>query len=453
MTALKRKIYTQLLQWKQESAGRTALLIDGARRVGKSYTAEEFARENYRSHITIDFNIAPKEVKDLFANSLHDLDSFFLYLSAIYNVELHDHDSLIILDEIQMFPRARAAIKYLVADGRYHYIETGSLISIRENVKDILIPSEERHVRMYPLDFEEFLWAMNEEPMLGILKKNYQEKKEMGPALHRKAMTLFRQYLIVGGMPQAVQVYLETRSFAAADRIKRDILTLYRTDITRLAHGYKHKVEAVFDEIPEQLAKHGKKFSLASLGNGARYRSYESSFLWLEDSMICNICYCATAPDMGLRLNRDRNTMKIYLGDTGLLLSLTFDDDAISTEEVYKKLLTGKLEMNEGMFFENIVAQMLTASGHRLYFYASPSKAAPNDRMAIDFLLTRKNIQSRHNVSPLEVKSGKRYTYTSLRKFVTKYHEQLGTAYILHTADYMEKDGFHFIPVYWTWLL
>ena len=450
---MRRKIYDKMVEWKKDSAGRTALLIDGARRVGKSYISEEFAKKNYKSHILIDFNRAGTEVKDLFDNNLNDLDSFFMYLSAIYGVTLYDHESLIILDEIQLFPRARAAVKYLVADGRFHYLETGSLMSIHENVDDILIPSEERHIKMYPMDFEEFLWAMEETPILNIIRYNFDHRKPMGQALHRKVMTLFRQYVIVGGMPQAVNEYLETKDFRKTDAIKRDILNLYRQDIAKHAKGYERKVESVFDEIPEQLSKHEKKFMLSSLGKGTKYRNYESSFLWLEDSMICNVCYNATAPNIGIKLNRDRNTLKLYMGDTGLLISHAFDENGLVEEEIYKKLLFGKLEVNEGMIFENVVAQMLTASGHKLYFYANSSREDKNARMEIDFLITKKKATSRHNVSPIEVKSGKRYTYASLRKFVSGFDEQLDTPYILHTSDYLEKEGIQFLPVYWAWLL
>ncbi|WP_406041289.1 ATP-binding protein [Succinimonas sp.] len=450
---MKRKIYDTMVRWKQESAGKTALLIDGARRVGKSYIAEEFARTQYRSYILIDFNRAGKEVRDLFEQNLNDLDSFFMYLSAIYGVTLYRNDSLIILDEIQLFPRARSAIKYLVADGRYHYLETGSLMSIRKNVADILIPSEERHLKMYPLDFEEFLWAMNETPLADLMKVCFDKKKEMGPALHRKAMTLFRKYLIVGGMPQAVSTYQETQDFEKTDAIKRAILDLYRQDIAKHAKGCKRKAEVVFDEIPEQLSRHEKKFVLSALGRGARFRDYESAFLWLEDAMICNVCYNSTAPDAGIRMNWDRTALKLYFGDTGLLISHAFDENGLVTQEIYKKLLLGKLEVNEGMIFENIVAQMLTASGHRLYFYSNSSRDDKNARMEIDFLITKRKVTDRHNVSAIEVKSGSRYTYSSLRKFMDRYREQLDVPYILHTADYSEKDGIAFLPVYWTWLL
>ena len=450
---MRRKITQKLLEWKEKSAGRTAVLVDGARRVGKSYIAEQFAKENYRTYIMIDFNKAGNDVRDLFNHYLNDLDSFFMYLSAIYGVKLYPKESLIIFDEVQLFPRARAAIKYLVADGRFHYLETGSLVSIHENVKDIIIPSEERHIKMVPMDFEEFLWALGEDPMLSVIRMSYEKKLPMGQALHRKAMTLFRQYIIVGGMPQAVQAYLDTQSFEEADMVKRDILALYREDIAKHAKGYERKVEAIFDEIPEQLSKHEKKFVLSSLGKGSKFRDYESSFLWLEDSMMCNICYNSTEPSVGIKLNRDRTTMKMYMGDTGLLVSHTFDENGIVNEQVYKKLLLGKLEMNEGMFFENIMAQLLVASGHKLYFYSNPARDNKSDRMEIDFLLTKRRVTNRHNVSILEVKSGKRYTTVSLEKFRKKYRQQLDKAYVLHTSDYMEKDDVIYLPIYMGWLL
>lgn len=450
---MKRKIMDKLLKWKEKGAGKTAILIDGARRVGKSYIAEAFARENYKSYIMIDFNQAGKDVQDLFDNYLVDLDTFFIYLSAIYGVKLYPGESLIILDEIQMFPRARAAVKYLVADGRFHYLETGSLVSIRKNVRDIVIPSEERHIKMYPMDFEEFLWAMSEEPLASVIRMNYDRQKPMGQGLHRRCMALFRQYIIVGGMPQAVQTYIDTKSFEETDLVKRDILTLYRQDVAKHARGYERKVTAIFEEIPEQLSKHEKKFVLSSLGKGTKYRDYESSFLWLEDSMICNICYNSTEPSIGIKMNRDRTTMKIYMGDTGLLVSHAFDENGLVSEEVYKKLLLGKIEMNEGMFFENIVAQMFVANGHKLYFYSNPSRNDRLSRMEIDFLLTKSRITNRHNVIPIEVKSGKRYTFNSLNKFSIKYQEQLSTPYILHTSDCMERKGVVCLPVYMAWLL
>ena len=447
---MQRKIEDKIMDWKIKSNGKTALLIDGARRVGKSFIVEDFARKNYRSYILIDFNEVGKEIIDLFDMNLRDLDSFFMYLSAAFNIKLYDRESLIILDEVQLCPRARAAVKFLVADGRFDYIETGSLMSIKKNVKDIVIPSEERHIKMYPMDFEEFLWAIGEDTVIPVMKDCFEKRKAMGQALHRKVMTLFREYIIIGGMPQAVKEYIETRDFEAADQIKRDILTLYREDIRKHAEGYAGKVESIFDEIPAQLSKHEKKFSLSSLGKGARFRDYESAFLWLRDSMFTNMCFNSTEPNIGLKLNRDKASFKMYMGDTGLLISHSFDENGIVSEELYKKLLFGKLEVNEGMIFENVVAQMLAVNGRTLYFYSNASRTDKDSRMEIDFLLAKSKTTSRHNISPLEVKSGKNYTLSSLNKFRTKYAEQLSEAFVLHTDDLREKDGIIYLPAYMT---
>lgn len=453
MDTLRRKIYTELLKWKEEEAGRTALLIDGARRVGKSYIVENFAKQEYKSYIIIDFNRVNQEVTELFENYLNDLDLFFMYLSNYYNVKLYERDTLIIFDEVQLFPRARAAIKYLVADGRYDYIETGSLMSIKKNVKDIVIPSEERHLRMYPLDFEEFLWALDNESLMDFIKVFFEKKKPLGAALHRKAMDYFRQYMIVGGMPQVVERYVETKDFERVDRVKRDILELYRADIVKHAQGYEMKVEQIFDDIPAQLQKHDKKFKLSSLKKEARFRDYEDAIFWLSDAMIVNVCYNSTAPNIGLKLNMDRVTMKCYMADTGLLISHAFDENGIVSEEIYKKLLFDKLEVNKGMIMENIVAQMLVASGHKLYFYNNPSRDDASLRMEIDFLIAKSKITSKHNISPIEVKSGGKYTLTSLKKCREKYTEQLDTLYVLHKNDLKVEEGIVYLPLYMTPLL
>ena len=450
---MRRKIYEEILKWKKRSAGQTALLIDGARRVGKSYIAEKFAAAEYKSYLLIDFNRAPKEVTDLFENYLNDLDTLFMYLSGFYNTKLYERETLIILDEVQLCPRARSAIKYLVADGRYDYLETGSLMSIKKNVKDILIPSEEEHLKMYPLDFEEFLWALDNETLMPLIQTCYEKKQPMGQALHRKAMDYFRQYMIVGGMPQAVARYVETRDFDSIDRVKRAILELYRADIVKHAAGYEIKVKQIFDNIPAQLQKHDKKFKLSSLKKEARFRDYDDALFWLSDAMIANICYNSTAPSIGLKLNMDRLTLKCYMADTGLLISHAFDENGIVSEEIYKKLLFDKLECNKGMIVENLVAQMLTAAGHKLYFYSNPSRDEVSERMEIDFLIAKSKISSRHNISPIEVKSGKNYTLTSLKKFRNKYAEQTDTPYVLHAGDLKEADGITYLPLYMTPLL
>lgn len=450
---MKRKISGALKKWKQEEQGRTALLIDGARRVGKSYIVEEFAKEEYKSYIVIDFNRVNKEVKELFINYLNDLDTLFLYLSNYYNVKLYERETLIILDEVQLFPKARAAIKYLVEDGRYDYIETGSLMSIKTNVQDIVIPSEERHLSMYPMDFEEFLWALENETLMDYIRKCFSEKKSMGQVLHRKAMDYFRQYLIVGGMPQAVEEYIRTRDFDRVDRIKRDILTLYRADIIKHAKGYEMKTEQIFDDIPAQLQKHDRKFRVSSLKKEARLRDYKDALFWLNDAMIVNICYNSSAPTIGLRLNMDRMTLKCYMADTGLLISHAFDENGIVSEELYKKILFDKLEVNLGMIVENIVAQMLVAGGHKLYFYYNASREDTSSRMKIDFLIAKNKISNRHNISPIEVKSSKNYSLKSLQKFKAKFAAQLHTRYVLHPSDLKIEEDIIYLPLYMTSLL
>lgn len=378
---------------------------------------------------------------------------FFLYLSNFYGVKLYERESLIIFDEVQLFPKARAAIKYLVEDGRYDYVETGSLMTIKKNVADIVIPSEERHMKMYPLDFEEFLWALDNDTLMDFIRLCFEEKKPMGQVLHRKTMDYFRQYLIVGGMPQAVKTYRDSHDFDQVDRVKRDILELYRADIIKHAEGYQMKVAQIFDDIPAQLQKHDTKFKFSSLKKEARFREYEDALFWLSDAMITNICYNSTAPNIGLKLNMDRMTLKCYMADTGLLISHAFDENGLVSEEIYKKLLFDKLEVNKGMIIENIVAQMLTASGHKLYFYSNPSRDDASLRMEIDFLTAKSKISNRHNISPIEVKSSKNYTLTSLRKFKEKYKEQLHIPYVLHPNDLKEENGILFLPLYMTPLI
>ncbi len=450
---MKRKIYNELVKWKANGNGRTALLIDGARRVGKSYIAEEFAKNEYRSYILIDFNRVDNEVKDLFLHYLNDLDTLFMYLSGYYGVKLYPRESLIVFDEVQMFPRARAAIKYLVEDGRYDYLETGSLMSIRQNIKDIVIPSEERHIKMFPMDFEEFLWALGNYTLMGFIQNRFEKQAPMGQVMHRKAMDYFRQYMIVGGMPQAVQEYVDTKDFDRVDQVKRDILTLYRADISKHARGYEMKVESIFDEIPAQLQKHEKKFRFSSIRKEARLREYEDALFWLDDAMIINTCYGASEPSVGLKLNMERTTLKCYMADSGLLISHAFDENGLASEEIYKKLLFNKLEVNKGMLIENIVAQMLVSAGHKLYFYSNSSRDNKDSRMEIDFLIAKSKISNRHNISPIEVKSGKNYTLTSLNKFRDKFAEQLYIPYVIHTGDWKTDDGIGYLPIYMTMLL
>ena len=447
---MKRKIYDDLLVWKQTERGKSCVLVQGARRVGKSYIVEEFAKQEYKSYILIDFNRTSQATLDLFLHDLEDLDTFFLKLKAEYNVRLYERESVIILDEVQLFPRARSAMKYLVADGRYDYIETGSLISIKKNTQNILIPSEEDHLNMYPMDFEEFLWALGNETMYSVIRSCYEKKQPMGQALHRKAMDLFRQYMIVGGMPQAVERFVETRDFAAVDRVKRRILNLYRDDIHKHGAGNQLKIEAIFDEIPSQLKNQNRHFKLSAIEDGARFSEYADPLFWLADAMIVNNCYNTTDPSIGLKMNQDRTLLKCYMGDTGLLISHAFDENGSVPQEIYRKLLLDKLEVDMGMVMENIIAQMLVSQGHKLYFYSNPDRENKENRMEIDFLIAKNTITNRHNISPIEVKSSRNYTLKSIQKFMAKYSEQLHIPYVLHPGDLIERDGITYLPLYMT---
>ena len=449
---MKRKIYSQLLDWKQNSNGKSALLIEGARRIGKSYIIEEFAKQEYESYILIDFNDEDPEVQTLFHEHITHLDMFFQLLSLHYDVVLHPRKSLIIFDEVQLFPRARAAIKYLVADGRFDYIETGSLISIKRNVRDIVIPSEEEHLPMYPMDFEEFLWAMGNETLMPYIHDCFAARKPLG-MIHRKALEIFRLYTIVGGMPQAVAAYIETKDFRAVERVKQNILTLYEDDIRKYATGAELRAGAIFQAIPSQLQQHESRFVLSDIDPNARMNSYESAFFWLSDSRIVNICFNTFAPNVGLRMNTERTALKCYLADTGLLISLAFSDHGVMPAEVYERLMHGKLEVNMGMIVENIVAQMLRSAGHELFFYSKSDRQDASNDMEIDFLITTSRITSRKNISPIEVKSGSRYTLTSLKKCMHKFEQQIGEAFVLHTNDVEQKDGITFLPVYMVGLL
>lgn len=441
-----------MLLWKQNAQGKSALMIDGARRIGKSYIVEEFAKNEYKSYILVDFNNADDNLIEIFDKYLRNLDVFFSYLALYYNVTLYPRDTVIVFDEVQLYPKARAAIKYLVKDGRYDYIETGSLVSINRNVKDIVIPSEEHRINMYPMDFEEFLWAVGDEQLMPFIRMCFEKKQKLGP-LHRKAMSHFRHYMIVGGMPQAVAEYVETNDFMKVDTVKRNILSLYKADIEKYAVGNEMKVKAIFDEIPSALGRHEKKFRLASISDKARYREYESSFFWLAESRVVNICYNSTAPDIGLRMNEERTTLKCYMADTGLLISHAFNLKTIMGNELYLKLALGKLEVNEGMLVENVVAQMLKASGHELFFYSNNSKDSAEDRMEIDFLVSKPVITNRHNISPIEVKSSNSYTITSLNKLRTKFAPMLAESYVLHPTDVEVKDGVVYLPLFMASLL
>lgn len=450
---MKRKIYDKLLEWKRTRSGETAILIEGAQRVGKSYIVEKFAKQEYRSYILLDFNVVDDGIKQLFDIYLDNLDALFMYLSNYAGIRLFERDSLIIFDEVQFCPRARAAIKYLVKDGRYDYIETGSLVSIRKNVENIMIPSEEESLAMNPMDFEEFLWAMGDDMLMDAIRDCFEQRHPLGQSLHRKAMDYFRQYLIVGGMPQAVEKYVATKDFESVDRVKCQILNLYRNSISQYAGGYALKVGGIFDAIPSQLQRHEKRFRLADLEKDARMRDYDSSFFWLSDARIVNLCYNTTEPSVGLGLKQDIMSLKCYMADTGLLISHSFNDRGTIGRDLYFKILKDKLEMNGGMIIENAVSQMLKANGHKLFFYSNSNRVDSELRIEIDFLIAKDNITSRHNISPIEVKSTQRYTLSSLRKCIRRYSDFLATPYVVHTADLKIEDGIVFLPLYMVPLL
>jgi predicted AAA+ superfamily ATPase len=445
---LKRKIYEELLSWKKKSCGQTALLIEGARRVGKSFIAELFAKQEYKSCIIIDFGNAPQDILDLFINESADLDLFFAKLSAFYSIVLYRRESLIVFDEVQQFPRARQLIKYLVADGRYDYLETGSLIRLKKNTENIIIPSEEEHIELFPMDFEEFLWALGDEATVPLIRKCFETKKPLGQALHRKVMNDFRQYVLVGGMPQSVLAYIDGKNFAASDEVKRRILRLYRDDVSKFAAGYEEKVYAVFDGIPAQLSRKEKKYKLSSLNKNARFRSYEDSFIWLNEAMVVNACFNATDPNVGLALSADYTTQKCYMADTGLLVTHTFMDRSFTDNELYKAVLFDKLDVNEGMIMENIVAQMLRHNGHKLYFYSRSDNEKRENHMEIDFLIAENK-----KIAPIEVKSANYRSHSSLDKFRKRFSDKIGESYILYSKDVMQKDGIWHLPLYMTMFL
>lgn len=450
---MKRKFYQTMLDWKKTSYGRTALMIDGARRVGKSYLAEEFAKREYDAYLLIDFSKVKPKVKRYFDEYLDDLDTFFMYLFTEFKVNLPRNRSVIIFDEVQKFPRAREAIKHLVKDGRYHYIETGSLISINKNVREIVIPSEERRLQLYPMDFEEFLWALGNETAMPLITRRFAERQAVGRDMNESLMGLFRQYLVVGGMPQAVAEFVATHDLGQVDLIKRDILALYRADIHKYGGALRLKILSLFNAIPSELSRHEKKFVLADIKTGARMRDYEAAFEWLKEAMTVNIAYAASEPNIGFKLNADRSSLKCYLADTGLLVSMAFDENRLLSEDIHNRILSERIEINEGMLVENVVAQMLLAAGHLPYFYSKADREVAGNRMEVDFLLDKSTLSRRHNVSPVEVKSGTNVSHVSLDKFRAKFKANLTEAFLLSDRDVKVENGITYLPLYMAPLL
>lgn len=447
---IRRRIYDRLVEWKTQTAGTKALLIEGARRIGKSTVAEEVGKNEYKSYILIDFNKAGKGVKDAF-DDMNNLDLFFQTLMLEYGTRLYPRESLIIFDEIQKFPKAREAIKYLVADGRYDYIETGSLISIRENVEDITLPSEERKIRMYPVDFGEFMVYMGEELLLEHIADCWDRKVPLDQAMHGRAMRLFKEYLLVGGMPQALVAYVSGgRDFAAADMEKRDILDLYRDDIKKAAKRYKSKVSAIFENVPAYLSTHEKRVTLSEIDVNGRFDRYDDPFFWLDDSMICNLCYRCNDPAVGLSLNKNESYVKCYMGDTGLLVSLAFSENEITDSQLYKQIMDGKLALNSGMLYENAISQMLAAKGRKLYFYTRYSEEKHRNDIEIDFLLSNES-KTNYKLRPIEVKSSKNYTTSSLGRFGELFGKRIESELIVHPKNLSVDGSIVRIPPYMLW--
>ena len=445
----KRKLYDVLVNWKKEN-GKTALLIEGARRIGKTTLVETFGKQAYKSCIIIDFAKANPQIHEYFETLLDDLDTFFMLLSATYKTPLYPRDSLIVFDEVQRFPRAREAIKYLVKDGRYDYIETGSLISIQENVANIVLPSEERSVKMYPLDYEEFCTALGEEQLLPCIYHAFQTQTPLPTPLHQKAMRLFRLYLLLGGMPMSVAAFLESeRNFLFADKEKRAILNLYREDIRKIRASLCEKVITVYDHVPTLLSQHDKKVNYQDLEQSARANQYDAAFTWLSDAMLVNICMGCLDPNVGFALTKKQGQLKCYFGDTGLLLSHTFSERELTDDHLYQQLLLDKLSINEGMFYENIIAQMLTAKGHKLYFYKHYNPELHRSDMEIDFILTNES-KLKYKIFPIEVKSSNTYSTKSLTRFIEKFKSRIGGAYIIHPKNLTQKEEILCIPPYMT---
>lgn len=447
---LKRKVYEELLKWKKEYAPEYALFLKGARRVGKTTIAEEFGKNEYKSFITINFQSTNDTVRDLFVNSLLDLDYFFNVIQLQYGKKLYKRASLIILDEIQLYPLARQALKTLLADGRYDYIETGSLADIKKKTEssEILIPSEEYAVEMFPLDFEEFLWATGDEFTFPIIKSSYENIKPLGN-LHKDIFRKFREYMCVGGMPQAVVKYIQTKDFEKVDFAKKEILALYRNDIKNQKEENSTYLGNILDNIPSELSKHEKSssFQLSHVDKNARYREYSNPLTWLSEAMIVNVARNVTDPSPALTLNMDNERFKCYLLDTGLLINLSFGDGTFMDNGFYKAILTDKLHINEGMFVENAVAQCLRSNGHKILFYVEYNdKGKPV--MEIDFLIRKEK-----KVVPVEVKSGREFAAKSLRNFKTKFSNRIGFQYVLYDGDVKRDNEVIYLPYYMAALL
>ena len=440
----KRKIYDELLQWKRTDEGRTAVLIQGARRVGKSTVAEQFALHEYDTYILVDFAACAAEVRDLF-NDVSDLNRIFVRLQLAYGVELKERRSAIIFDEVQLAPKARQAIKYLVKDGRYDYIETCSLISIRKNVKDILIPSEEVKLYMYPMDYEEFRWALGDMATIKLLHSCFGDGTSLGDATNRKLMRDFRLYMLVGGMPQAVASYIATNNLEKVDSVKRSIITLYEDDFNKI--DPTGNASKMFHQIPAQLTGNANRYLAWSATEGVRHAELSEILSELKESMVVNMAYHANDPGAGMALHHNPNRYKMFVGDTGLFVTLAFWDKKFTDNVIYHKLLGDKLSTDLGYVYENLVAQMLKAAGHELYYYTFPTDSGKHN-YEVDFL-----IAEGEKVSPIEVKSSGYKSHASLDAFCRKFSSRIRNKYLVYTKDLRREGGGLYLPVYMTMFL
>lgn len=435
----KRKLYDKMLEWKREFDGRTALLIKGARRVGKSTLVEEFAKNEYESYILIDFSIASREVNALFSD-LSDLNYIFLRLQMIYHVNLVERKSVIVFDEVQMQPLARQAIKHLVKDRRYDYIETGSLLSIKKNIKDIVIPSEETRLQLYPLDYEEFRWALGDTVTLPLLLSTFEKMLPLGDDLNRRLLRDFRLYMLIGGMPQAVDTYIETNNLSIVDQVKRNILELYEDDFRKIDPS--GRAGMLFDAIPAELNKNASRYQVSSVIAGEKEERVREILADMQDSMTVYISYHADDPNAGMSLHKDPRRYKLFLCDTGLFVTLAFKDRDFTENELYEKLLNDKLSADLGYLYENMTAQMLKTAGNELFYYTFP-KETSNHNYEIDFLLARKN-----KICPLEVKASGYKTHASLDAFQNKFSSRILNRYLIYTKDIRKDKDIFCLPVY-----
>lgn len=439
ITIFRRKIYDKMLEWKTNRSQKYSLLIKGARRVGKSTIAKEFAKKEFKSYILIDFAHASKAIIELFED-MYDLDMFFLKLQQFSKTRLYENESVIIFDEIQLCPKARQAIKYLVADGRYRYIETGSLLSLRRNTQDILIPSEEYKISMYPMDYEEFLWAIGDNVTADTIRLLLETKKPAGNSMHRELMRIFRLYMLIGGMPQAIETYLEKKNLCSVDETKRAIVDLYEEDFTKI--DGTGLAGDIYDSIPASLTGNNSRYIYSSAKKGTRSEQIYRLIPDMLSSYTVNIAYHSNNPGVGMALEKDTERFKLFTSDIGLFITLSYKDKDFTENLIYDKLLSDKLDANLGYVYENAVAQILVAKGNNLFYYTEKSETS-NHLHKIDFLLS-----SGTKICPIEVKSGNYKTFKSFDDFCNKFSSRIGEKYIVHTKDYKRENGVTFIPVY-----